>query len=353
MVGKQVPTLKDVAERAQVHTATASRALNPGQAHLVNPETRLRVQSAAEALGYRGNAIAQSLRTGKTGTLGVVVADLANPYIVTVVRGIEFESRGSDYISLVAETHDGVGELRSVVTRLLRNRVDALIISAAKLTDEDFIAELESQVPVVLAVRGFDPPADGSASTRLQVLQDDDIGAGAAVNHLVGLGHRRIAQLPGPQTISSFVGRSRAYVAAIKAHPGVEDVSDGSVALESMAPEGRRLANSLMHLPPERRPTAIFAHNDLMAVGAIDALRDAGLECPTDVSVVGYNDVPLIDHLAPPLTTVRLPAFQLGRHCAILALGALAGETPTTPRIMIAPEFIQRKSTQAPPPSAP
>lgn len=342
------PTLRDVALRAGVHVATASRALNDAQAHMVQEETRARVKSAADALGYRTNALAQSLRRGTTGVIGVVVADLSNPFIVSLLRGVEHEARARDAMPLVAETHDDPAILRNVLTRLLQNRVDAVILSAVHTDDEELVADLERRVPVVLAVRGVGEFFDGSNDAEhMEVLQDDVLGARTAVNHLIALGHRRIAQLQGDQRISSFSGRSDGYRAALAAHPDVQDVSTGATAIESTVAEGRRLAAELLRRPADRRPTAIFAHNDQMAVGALDALRDAGLRCPEDISIVGYNDAPLSDHIDPPLTTVRLPSFELGRHSARLIFGALAGGGAKAERIMLAPEFIERKSTRA------
>lgn len=346
----RAPTLKDVASRAGVHFTTASRALSDDQAHLVSEETRMRVRAVADSIGYRSNALAQSLRRGTTGAIGVVVADLANPFVVALLRGIEHEARARDYVPLVAESHDDPASLRNVVSRLLRNRVDGLILSAVHITDEEFVADLERQVPVVLAVRGFGSPVDldDDESPHVQVMQDDYLGARAATSHLIGLGHRRIAQLPGNPQIYSFLGRSDGFRAALAERPEVTDLSTGVTALEPTVAEGRRLAADLLRRPAERRPTAIFAHNDLLAVGALDALRDAGLRCPDDVSLVGYNDAPLIDHIDPPLSTVRLPGFELGRHSAQLAFRALDGDDLRGTRIVLAPEFIQRASTRAP-----
>lgn len=347
----RAPTLKDVALQAGVHVGTASRALSDDQSHLVSEATRLRVHSAAGVLGYRTNAVAQSLRKGTTGVLGVIVADLSNPFTVTLLRGIEFESRVGRHMPLIAETHDDPQILRSVVTRLLRNRVDGVVLSAAQVDDEEFVRELEGLVPVVLAVRGFlGSTASGSASEHVEVLQDDVAGARTAVEHLIGIGHRRIAQLPGTPSISSFVDRSEGFAGAIRARADVVDVSTGGYARESSVEEGRRLTEDLLGQPGERRPTAIFAHNDLMAVGALNALRAAGLRCPADVSVVGYNDAPLIDQIDPPLTTVRLPGFELGRHSARIAFELVRGVRPRESRVMLAPEFIERRSTQAPSP---
>lgn len=335
-----------------MHVGTASRALNPAQSGLVNPATRARVVECAARLGYRPNAVAQSLRNGTTSTVGVVVADLANPYFVQLIRGIEAEARPHGVMPLVVETHDDSETLERVVTRLIANRIDSLIVSAAHMTDEPFIAAIEAQVPTILAVRTFldTGPGKGVTDRRREVLQDDAQGARIAAEHLIGLGHRRIAQLRGDPTISSFVGRSRGYLEAIAAAPGVCDVSTDDIAGTSTIAEGRRIARRLLVEGPARdRPTAIFAHNDLMALGAIDAVDELGLSCPEDVSVVGYNDAPLIDHAAPPLSTVRLPSWEIGRHSARLALSGDDAESSVPVRIMLTPEFVVRSSTTAPP----
>jgi len=345
MADSRTPNLKDVAQEAGVHVATASRALSVDQSHLVSEATKERVRAIADKLGYRTNAVAQSLRTGRTGTIGVVVADLGNSFVVSLLRGIEFESRNGTYTPLVVETHDDPETLRSVVTRLLRNQVDCIILSSAQVDDEDFVADLERQVPVVLAVRGFGSAAPDSATRHLEVLPDDFAGARLAAEHLIALGHRRIAQIPGTSQISSFIDRERGFTAAVEGHPDVVDVSTGVRAMESTVDEGRRLAHTLLQRRPEERPTAIFAHNDLMAVGVIDAIRGIGLRCPEDISVVGFNDAPLIDHIDPPLTTVRLPGFELGRRSARIAFDLLEGARPAQSRLMLAPEFIERRST--------
>ncbi|WP_066041757.1 LacI family DNA-binding transcriptional regulator [Herbiconiux solani] len=347
------PTLKHVAELAGVHIATASRALSDDRAHLVGDATRQRVREAADSLDYRGNALARSLRTGATGTIGFVVADLENPFVVAVLRGIEEECRPLGCMPVVAETHDDPQRLRSVVSRLLLNRVDAIIMSAARLADEEFILELESRLPVVLAVRGLAAaPAGASAAPGVarhrEVLPDDVRGARMATEHLLGLGHRRLAELPGTPEISSFAERSAGFRAALAAHPGTTDLTRADHAALSTVAEGRRLAAVLLAAPAGRRPTALLAHNDQMAVGALDAVHEAGLRCPEDVSIVGFNDVPLIDHLDPPLTTIRLPGLDVGRRSARLTFQALAGEAPPRTRTVLAPHLVVRASTSRP-----
>lgn len=363
---ERVATLRDIAEHAGVHVATASRALNAKQSHLVTESTRARVHDAAAALGYRANALARSLRSGKSGTIGIVVADFANPFIVTLIRGVEDETRAHDLLPLVVETRDDPQSLRLAIKRLLDNRVDAIILTAAHLGDQSYVTEISAQVPIILAVRGFsigglslgevgskDEPRikdePRTKTRRLQVLQDDFLGARSAVHELLSLGHRRIAQISGAEHISSFVNRGRGFTDAISGFDGAVDVSTGEHALESTVAEGQRLASELFARPREEQPTAVFAHNDLMAVGALDALREAGLHCPADVSVIGYNDAPLVDHMDPPLSTVKLPAREIGRQSAKLALAAINGDDLRPTQIMLTPEYVNRQSTaQAP-----
>jgi len=351
-MGEGLPTLRQVAELAGVHVGTASRALSDDRAHLVSDETRARVRTAAETLGYRANVLARGLRRGVTATLGIVVPDLANPFTVSVLRGIEAEALANARTPLIAESHDEAERLKGALERMLDNRVDGIIVSAVRLGDEALICELERRLPVVLAVRGFSDLAgerEESAVPHYEVLPDDVLGGRLAAEHLIRLGHTRIAQLAGASDNSSFARRSAGYRRAVARNPGVADVSGAEPACDSTVAEGVRLGSLLFDRPPASRPTAVFAHNDLLAVGVIDALRQAGLHCPGDVSVVGYNDAPLIDHIDPPLTTVRLPSFQVGAQAARLAFELSSGARPRAHRTVLEPELVVRGSTAAAP----
>jgi len=163
----------------------------------------------------------------------------------------------------------------------------------------------------------------------------------------VDLGHRRLAQLRGPQGVSSFAGRAQGFE-SVMATTTARDVSTAEAATAPTAEEGYRLACELLEGGGDR-PTAIFAHNDLMAVGAVDAINQLGLNCPRDISVVGYNDSPLTSHVNPPLTTVRLPGLELGRRAATLALAQIAGEdVPPDTLEKFPPELVIRASSAAP-----
>lgn len=333
-------TLRDVARLARVHPGTVSRALDPERAELVNGATRERVLAAAVELGYRGNAVARSLRTGRSGIIGVVAADLGNPYLPPILRGIETAVGEAGFTVLIAETHDGVGRLKEITDHLVTRRVDAVILAAAHLDDAELVADINRSLPVVLAVRGL------AGEDHFAVLHDDVVGARLATEHLVELGHRRIAQLRGPGNVLSFVVRRQAYEAVV-ADAAVIDLTPDAEAVAPTIEEGRRLARAALAGPAEGRPTALFAHNDMMAVGALSAIAELGLTCPGDISLVGYNDSPLTDHLAPPLTTVRLQSFELGRRAASLALSRITGEATTPVTVRLHPELILRASTRA------
>ena len=335
-------TLQDVARMAGVHPSTASRALDPAKAALVSPQTRARVQNVARDLGYRGDIVAMGLRRGRTRTIGVVVAHLGNPYIAPVIHGIETVLEGRGLMPVVADSRDESPRLSKILDHLLSRRVDAIITTAVRAGDAATMEKVAGEVPVVLAVRTL--PRTNLAS----VCTDDDHGGRAAAQHLAALGHTRVAQLRGPEDISSFSQRGAGFAsAASRAGLDVTDVRETAIA--PTVDEGARLMRLLLAGGPTM-PTGVFAHNDLMAIGAIDVLRQNGLTCPGDVSVVGYNDAPLVDHLDPPLTTIRIPGYELGRLAAERAVEMIDQPTFRPSRLSLEPELVERGST-APPPS--
>lgn len=331
-------TLKEVAESAGVDTATASRALSADKRSLVRPSTRQRVIEAAQALGYRGNSQASALRRGRTGTVGVIVADLSNPFIGPVLRGVASMLDSRDLLPIMTETRDAPDGLERICDRLLSQGVDGIIATAGRSRDRSVLTKVAAEVPIVLAVRGL--PGSGIP----EVSHDDVTGGRMAGEHLASLGHEHFAQLMGPGDISSFQGRGHGFRNAV--HTAGATCLDvvGSGRLPTVD-EGRQLMSTLL-ATAEHLPTAVFAHNDSLAIGAIAALRDRGLDCPGDISVVGYNDVPLTEHIYPPLTTIRLPGYQLGRLAAEHLLAGIEGTEVTTDRIVLAPELVVRASTR-------
>ena len=331
-------TLKDVAERAGVNVSTASRALSPEKSSVVAPATRRSVIEAAETLGYRTNLQASALRRGRTGIVGVIVADVSNPFIGPVIRGVTHALGGRDLLPIMTETRDSSGELAQICEKLLAQRVDGIIITAARYGDRALLRRVAAEIPTVLAVREL--PGSGIPS----ISHDDVTGGRLAAEHLLSLGHRRLAQLMGPQDIWSFEGRSQGFRdAAVAAGASCDDVRT-QLRLPT-ADAGRELARELLEREGAM-PTAIFAHNDSMAIGALGVLREHGIECPDEVSIVGYNDVPLTAHLNPSLTTIRLPGYELGRLAAELVISPAAGTDNAAGKVQLAPELVVRESTQ-------
>lgn len=331
------PTLLEVAAKAGVHFATASRALDPTKSHMIRDTTQEKVERAAKALGYSTNLTARGLRTGRSNVIGFCVADLANPFLAPIVRGAEDVLAEENYLSVVFATHENPKYFRDTINRLLDRGLDGLIISSARTGDLEFIRSVAKRVPVVLAIR------DLGSKEFFSVTHDDAHGGRIATRHLLELGHNSIAEIRGPSDVSSFRGRSRGFKREVN-NSGAEDVSAPRKSYAPTQEGGFEAAEDLIKLA--RKPTAIFAHNDVMAVGALKAFEAAGLLCPKDLSVVGYNDSPLTDRLNPPLTTIRLPGGEVGERAALRLLEVL--KDPSTPPEVekIQPELIVRSSTR-------
>jgi LacI family transcriptional regulator len=333
-------TLKDVAEAAGVNVSTASRALSPDKSSLVTSATRARVVEAAEKLGYRGNVQAAALRRGRTGTIGVIVADLSNPFIGPVLRGVASALGTRGALPIMVETRDSEDELPRICEKLLAQGVDGIVVTAARQRDRSLLKRIAAEVPTVLAVR--DLPGSGIPT----IAHDDVSGGRLAAEHLLDLGHVELAQLIGPPDIGSFEGRGRGFRDAVDSAGATCLDIDTPVRLPTIE-AGHQLVASLM-TRSQRLPTAVFAHNDSIAAGAMAELRAQGVRCPEDVSIVGYNDVPLTAQLNPPLTTIRLPGYDLGRLAADLLSSRIEGIETSTNRVVLAPELVVRESTAAP-----
>ncbi len=332
-------TLKDVADEVGVNVSTASRALSSDRSSLVNPATRAKVVAAAERLGYRGNIQASALRRGKTGVIGIIVADLSNPFIGPVMRGVANGLSGRGLLPIMTESRDSSDELKQICNQLLAQRVDGIIITAGRYRDRTRLKRLANETPTVLAVRQL--PSSGIPT----ISHDDVTGGSLAAEHLMELGHRRVAQLMGPTDIWSFEGRANGFRSAVQAAGGACVDVEAAIHLPTVE-AGVLLMDVLLDRSESDRPTAVFAHNDSMAIGALVALRRRGLDCPADVSIVGYNDVPLTGHVMPPLTTIRLPAYDLGRLAAELVVTLIDGTEKSAKTVTLAPELVVRASTR-------
>ena len=240
-------------------------------------------------------------------------------------------------MALIAETQDDNGRSSRVLDNLLARRVDAIIVTSARSGDERILRRAQQQIPVVLAVR--DLPGAGIPA----ITHDDERGGRLAAQHLLEHGHRRVAQLRGPRDVSSFRGRGAGFLGRMN-ESDVIVVEPEDTAIHARLAEGRRLMELLLR-QGDQLPTAIFAHNDLMAFGALESLAHQGISCPQDVAIVGYNDTPMTSFTAPPITTVRLPGYELGRMAADTAVSLIEdGEQPGT-SLSLPPILVPRAST--------
>lgn len=333
-------TLREVARLAGVHPGTASRALNERKRSLLAPATVERVEAAASSLGYRPNYLARSFKTRRTLSIGVLVPDLNNPLFPPIVRGVEDRLAEDGYVALLANTDNDDARAKRILEEMGARQVEGLILATARREDPMLVALARSGMPLALVNRVVDDHAFSSVSP------DDQAGIRLLVGHLTGLGHRRIAHIAAPQSLSTGFGRLRGFRSAM-AEAGLE-VAERHVAFAGgfSVAEGLRATRELLASRP--RPTAIVAGNDMLALGCYSALAEAGLECPGDVAVVGFNDMPFVDRLAPPLTSIRIPHAEIGRLAAELVLERIAEPAAPLKVLLVRPELVLRGSTAPP-----
>jgi LacI family transcriptional regulator len=332
-------TLRDVARLAGVHPGTASRALNEQTRSLVNADTAQRVIGAANELGYHPNPIARGLKTNRSYTVGVLIPDLQNPLFPPIIRGIEDRLDQAGYTPVIASTENDIERERINFRAMRARQVDGFITATARLDHALLDEIIELGIPLVLVNRRVE---DGSLPSATA---DDREGVRLAVDHLADLGHMRIAFLGGPAEFSTGLQRRDGFIAAMRGRGLDADRGLTLLGTTFTLGEGHRLCLELLD---RGKPfTAIVAGNDLMALGCYDALGERGLSCPADVSVVGYNDMPFSDHFNPPITTVRIPHYEIGAAGADLLLGLLGGSGDGRTQLVLQPSLVVRGSTVA------
>lgn len=325
-------TLHGVAAAAGVSKSTVSRILDE-RLPRSESETARRVRQIAEDLGYVRDLSAASLRRGSTMTIGVIVPRLTDTVMAMLYESLAKACSRAGRFAIVATTDDKPKADRLAAETLLKRGVDGLILSTAR-EDDNFPEELTNRgVPFVLALR-----TDGRS---LSSVGDDKLGGYLATRHLLDLGHRRIGVIAGPSYASSSRGRVEGYKQALN-EAGVTIDPAYIVPSTFGIDSGSEAAETLMRVEP--RPTAIFAVNDNTAIGGLSGLARLGLSVPDDVSLVGYNDIPIVSHLATPLTTLRVPFDQIASN----ALDLLGRDIPNEDRIRVsAPTLIPRRSSGA------
>lgn len=340
MVSLPRATLRDVARAAGVHPATASRALNPATQQRLSRGTVRRVREVAEALGYQPNALARSLKTHRSTSIAVLVPDLTNPMMPALVSGVEQELAANGYSALLAATNNQAELERAKFHMLQARHVDGFVVATAHRSDPLLEAAAAAGVPLVLAVRRVEH------ATIPAVTIDETIGVDRAVAHLADLGHRRIAYLGVPTWTSVGVERLVAFRTAL-ARRGLPIDDRLVVGCDNYRQDdGARAFGTLLDGPAPF--TAVLAGNDLLALGCYAVMDERGIACPDAVSVVGYNDMPYIERLRPPLTSVRVPYEDIGREAARLLLERLGDTDGPVKCLSLLPHLVVRGSTAPP-----
>lgn len=319
-------TITDVARRAGVSPVTVSRVMNDA-AH-VRPETRARVEQAIAELGYLPNTVARSLRSKRTRSLALLLPDITNPFWTTVARGVEDSAQALDYTVFVCNTDEDPRKQQRYLELAVSQRADGVLIAACHSDAAALRVLREREVPTVVIdrrIEGWDVDS---------VLGDSTGGAHALVQHLIALGHRRIAAISGPAATSTAEDRVTGYCRAL-AEAGLP-VNDSLIRRGQFRTcAGEELARSLLAEAGDL--TAIFAANNAIALGAIDAVLAAGRRIPHDIALVAFDDFVDCSHLFPFLTAAVQPAYDMGCEAARLLLARLAGSGPARPQQVVLP----------------
>jgi DNA-binding LacI/PurR family transcriptional regulator len=329
-------SIKDIARAAKVSHATVSRALRDSP--LVNQETADRIRQIARGMGYRPSAVARSLVTKKTNTLGVVVTSIADPFIAEIVSGIEEMANDHGYSVFLANSNADPDREVKVVQSFHERRVDGIVVTASRVGALYLPRLAELQAPIVLINNQH--PGQFAHSVRI----DNIIASREATQHLIQLGHRRIAYLGDQSGFQSDTERFTGYRQALELadlpfRPELVAHGDGK------AEGGLPAMEKLLALP--QPPTAVFCYNDMSALGALRAIRARGLSVPGDVSLVGFDDLFIASYTQPMLTTIRQPKRQMGRMAMEILLKLFAGSTAQT-NLKVQGELIVRESTAPP-----
>ncbi len=334
-MNEQKVTIRDVARQAGVSPTTVSRYMNN---HLSLPAATVeRIEDAVKKLNYHPNSLARKLSLGQSKTIGLITPDIANPYFASLASAIEDEATRHGYSVLLCSTQNQLAKELSYLQQLRAKQFDGVLLMTAH-GHEKCIADLVDRYAHVVVI-----DEDVEHSRVAKVLIDNAGGGREATQHLVQLGHRRIAFIGGPEHQLSVKERFLGYLNVLQAHHieiETQLIHFGPYIKEFGAEATRRL----LTLRP--RPTAIFAANDYLALGALKALKDHGVRIPREMSLIGFDDIPHADLLDPPLTTIRQPIDDLGRIAVKVLLGGLEGTgaiPPSSQRLPVA--LIQRAST--------
>lgn len=319
-------TIKDVAAKAGVSTATVSHVVNSSRA--VSPETKKKVTAAIKALKYRPDGVARSLRVNQTGTIAVLVSDVTNPFFADFVRGVgdTAHQRGERYNLLLCNTEENTAREQRAIDLVLERRIDGIVMAPVG-GNAAMLAELaENGLPLVFGDRKL---KGVSVDT---VVVDNVAAAGELTRHLIALGHKRIGLLEADLASSAIHERAAGFREAL-AEAGLElDPRHVAKSFSSIA-AAEEAGKALLDAAP--RPDAIFCTNNFMTLGMMQAVIDRGLACPEDIAVTGFDDFPWAAAFRPRLTVVAQPAYEIGRETATLLFDRISGRRTGAPIQMV------------------
>jgi LacI family transcriptional regulator len=331
-------SIEDIARRAGVSHSTVSRALRDNR--LISTEVRERIQQLAREMGYVPNAIAQSLQTQRTKTIGVVVTSLADPFFAEVVNGVEEMAKPAGFSVILSTSHNNIEQEMAVIETFHRRRVDGILVADSYISIQHRTHLASIKVPTVL----INNQAEKQADLLHSVAVDDKLGARLAVEHLLKLGHRSIGYLGAGNRIGSNQRRLEGYQEALAA-AGIALQKDWVAVTSNDTPREEDIIVGKEFLPRllSFGITALFCYNDTIAVGALLACRELDLQVPRELSIVGFDDITLGRYMIPPLTTIHQPMVEIGRAAMQMLMDLLDGSPVQD--LIFSPRLVERKST--------
>ncbi|EQA5670630.1 DNA-binding transcriptional regulator CytR [Cronobacter malonaticus] len=332
-------TMKDVAVRARVSTATVSRALmNPEK---VSQATRNRVEQAAIDVGYLPGLLNRNLKRNESRTILVIVPDICDPFFSEIIRGIEVTAAEQGYLVLIGDCAHQNQQEKTFIDLIITKQIDGMLLLGSRLPFDASKEEQRNLPPMVMA-NEFAPELE------LPTVHIDNLTAAFnAVNYLHELGHQRIACIAGPEEMPLCHYRLQGYVQALRRSGMTVDphyIARGDFTYEA----GANALEQLLSLP--QPPTAIFCHSDVMALGALSMAKRRGFRVPDDLSIIGFDNIAVAEFCDPPLTTVAQPRFDIGREAMLLLLSQLNGHTVSSGSRLLDCELVLRGTTRAPKP---
>jgi LacI family transcriptional regulator len=321
-----------IAENLGVHASTVSRALDPQQAHRISPELVQRIHAMVEHLNYEPNPWARSLRTNRSMTLGLVIPRLSDVVLAVIFEAANDRAREYGYQAVTVSTRDSPEEEARLIDHLLERRVDGIILATVRSRDPNLAELIHRRTPFILLNRstGHHPCVRG----------DDELGGYLAARHLISNEHELIGAVAGPAEISTSASRIQGFK---RAHDELGLKIDDSLIVPSYFDAQSGLLAGYSLLERSKPPTAVFAVNDMTALGVMAAARNLGLRIPEDLAIVGYNDSLVARFVSPPLSSVSLPLAQMGKRAVDLLISRLSGEQVNS--TVFPPHLVVRASS--------